>query len=144
MKKLRIFFLFLTIALVVSCKKDKSDDIDLAYDYVNTELGSYVVYQMDSILYDDFNNSVTKKTVFYKEKMAENFTDNLGRPAQRVERYTKDSLNGDWKLARTYYIVKTNKNIEKVEENLRFVSFVFPPVLGETWDGNRFIEPIDN
>ena len=146
MKKLKLLFLLsLITSFVASCKKDKVALSEIPYDYVNTELGTYIIYQVDSIIYDDFEATITNKQVFYKEKVVEEFQDNIGRAARRIERYTKETLDDiTWTLARTYYIVPTNRNVEKVEENLRFVSFVYPPKVGVTWKGNRYIEAVDN
>lgn len=145
MKCLKVLLFTTLIGLVVSCNKDKEEvEMDLGYEYINTEIGSYVVYQVDSTIYNDFDATVTHRRLQFKDKIVEEFADNLGRPAHRVERYTRDSSDQSWHLARTYYFVKQGRAYEKVEENLRFVSFVFPPKKDATWNGNRYIEAVDN
>jgi len=147
MKYFKSILVFILMLAVVSCKKDSEQaELDLGYDYYPDEIGHYIIYQVDSTTYDDFFRPVlvTKRSLQVKEKIVEQFLDNTGRTAKRVERYERDSVEDHWTLTRTYYFVKSNVSVEKVEENLRFVSFVFPPGRDKTWKGNRYIEAVDN
>lgn len=138
-----IYIVFIT--LLASCKKDSEDvNIDLGYDYVNTEIGSYIIYQVDSTIYNDFDASVRSNSVQFKEIVDEDFLDNLGRNVQRIFRYERANDSLDWELKRSYYVVKTKTSFEKIEENLRFISFVFPPKKDVTWKGNKHIHAVDN
>lgn len=145
MKYIKGLFLCVGMALLVACSKDDEDVVvDFEYEYVNTEIGSYIIYQVDSTVYNDFDLSVRTNSVQFKEVVEENFKDNLGRDAQRVVRYERKDESEEWTLKRAYYIVKTPQSLEKVEENLRFISFVFPPKENKTWKGNIYIEGVDN
>ncbi len=141
------FFCIPTVFLLIltSCKKDNnSTSVELGYDYVVKDIGHYIIYQVDSVVYNDFDNSVRDTTLLFKEIITELFKDNLGRDAYRVERYEKGDAEQDWSLSRTYYFVPEKSRLERIEENLRFISFVFPPDKGVEWDGNKFIEAVDN
>ncbi|HUH73888.1 MAG TPA: hypothetical protein VLZ75_05720 [Chitinophagales bacterium] len=144
MKYIKLLFL-LTILVIVSCKKDSNDvDVDFGYEYIADQKGAYVIYHVDSTIYNDFTQEVTRTSLEIKEFIVEDFTDNLGRSAQRVERYKRAIGDTEWELFRTYYIVKGKRNAERIDENLRYVNFVFPPKENITWKGNRFIDAKDN
>lgn len=144
---MNIFFVLAILALA-SCKKD-SDDIvmpDFGYEYYPEEIGTYVVYDVDSTTYDDFFRPplVTKSKFQIKERIESYFVDNQGRNAVRIEQFKRDSADAPWELTRSYYFIKNKSSVERVEENLRFIKLVFPPKLNQRWNGNRFIEAVDN
>jgi hypothetical protein len=144
MKYNKILFLMI-ILMTVSCKKDSDFNADFGYDYIVNQIGSYTIYHVDSTVYNDFTKTVTDTSIELKEVVVEDFIDNLGRNAQRVERYKRavgDTSN--WELFRTFYIVKGKNNAERVDENLRYINFVFPAKENLTWEGNRFIDAVDN
>jgi hypothetical protein len=135
------------ILLLASCKKDGEDFIpDFGYDYYPDLLGSYVVYDVDSTTWDDFFRPplVTNRKFQVKERVESYFVDNQGRDAVRIERFERDSVEGPWELKRAYFFVKSKTNVERVEENLRFVKMVFPPRVNTRWKGNKFINPVGN
>ena len=144
MKYIKLLFL-LTILITVSCKKDSAFNTDFGYDYIVDQKGAYIVYHVDSTIYNDFTKEITRSSMEMKEVIVEDFIDNLGRNAQRVERYKRAiGDTSDWELFRTYYIVKGKNNAERIDENLRYINFVFPANENTTWQGNRFIDAVDN
>ena len=55
------FRIILLIAIFsFSCEKDSEDNVtpDLGYAYAGLEVGQYVIYDVDSIFYDDFNSTI--------------------------------------------------------------------------------------
>lgn len=143
MKYIKLLFL-LTILMTISCKKDSDFNPNFGYDYIVNQIGSYTIYHVDSTIYNDFTKEVTDTSIEMKEVVVEDFIDNLGRNAQRVERYKRAIGDTDWELFRTYYIVKGTINSERIDENLRYINFAFSPKVGLTWEGNRFIDGVDN
>lgn len=145
MKYIKPFILIGILSVVVACKKDSDNsDIDFKSDYFVDEIGTFIVYQVDSTLYNDFTGEVTSKSLTVKDKVVEEFQDNMNRASKRWERFVYDSTSKDWVAARSFYTVEQKQSIERVEENIRFISFVFPPKKDLTWKGNRFIEAVDN
>lgn len=118
--------------------------MDLGYDYIVNQKGAYIVYHVDSTIYNDFTKEITRTSLEMKEVIVEDFIDNLGRNAQRVNRYKRAIGDTDWELFRTYYIVKGKINAERIDENLRYINFVFPAKENITWLGNRFIDAVEN
>jgi len=129
--------------LAVGCKKKKSEEPpDLGYSYAPALVGKYVIYDVDSTVYDDF----AKDTLYYKyrikEKLTETFTDNQGRTAIKLVRYIKrfdpaksyDQMN--WTLKDVWNYTRTATSLEVVEENVRYTKLVFPVKNDQSWNGN--------
>lgn len=123
-------------------KKVPESKLDLGLDYYPTTSGKYVVYDVDSIVYTE----IPKDTLYYKyrikEKLSDTFTDNLGQPAIRLERYIKTydpALTYDkmtWTMKEVWMINATQNYIQVVENNVRFTKLVFPVLAKKTWNGN--------
>jgi hypothetical protein len=140
-----ILFLFSIFAFTFySCKKDDGSVPDMGYSYFPTQVGTYVIYDVDSTYYDDFYVPVkaTNYKFLLKEKIESVFMDNQNRPTLRLERYVKyyDSLvpysSQSWILRDVWAANLNNTTAEKVEENVRYTRLIFPVRQGKVWDGN--------
>lgn len=125
-----------------SCKKDAEVETDIGYGYFPTEIGHWVIYEIDSTVYDDFEGDTDIYRYQVKELLESEFIDNEGRIAVRVERYRRnfDSIlpydSIPWYLSRVWSFTRTNERAEKLEENVRYMRLIFPANDGKTWDGN--------
>jgi len=132
----------LLLSALTSCRKEKNTVVDPGYNYFPNNVGHYVVYDVDSIVYDDFNSTVDTFKFQLKEYIQSIFMDNANRPTQRIERY-KRKFNKSvsytlipWVLQDVWSANLTNAAAEKVEENQRFVKLVFAVSKNKTWNGN--------
>jgi len=134
------------LAGLVSCSKDPAPAPDLGYNYFPDKVGSYVVYNVDSIVYNAHSYSYPAITDTFrfqvKEKIESGYTDNEGRATLRLERYVKHFdpaipySQMPWTLRDVWAENKTIRRAEKVEENVRFVKLAFPVKEGQEWNGN--------
>ncbi|MBS1634613.1 MAG: hypothetical protein JST26_01740 [Bacteroidetes bacterium] len=133
----------LVLGVFFSCHKKKTETPpDVGYDYYPTTLGKYIIYNVDSTIYDDFKHD----TVYYhyqiKEKLEEQYTDNEGRAAIRMVRYIKKYNPNvpysamSWTIKDVWEVNKTQTTAEVVEENVRFVKLAFPVKQDASWNGN--------
>lgn len=136
---------FLFSVLFFSCdKENEAEPIDLGTSYYPTDIGKFVIYEVDSIIYTDLSKDTLVYKYQIKEKFTEEFTDNLGLPAIRIERYIKkynpstsyDSL--PWIMKEVWFANYNQKSIQVVESNLRFTKLIFPVQEKISWDGNAF------
>ena len=144
MNKYMSIFIGLSIFFggIISCKKDKDPVPDLGYNYFPNKVGTYVIYDVDSIYYDDFNNKKDTFKFQLKHKIESIFTDNQGRPTQRIERSVKkynatipySAMN--WILKDVWSANVSSTSAEQVEENVRFVKLAFPVKETQKWNGN--------
>ncbi|HRH02767.1 MAG TPA: hypothetical protein PLN13_06600 [Bacteroidia bacterium] len=138
--KNKLLLTLVYIALIVTaCKKDKAvEAVDIGYNYFPVEVGRYVVYQVDSISYNDFFTPVKIDTAHFqlKEVIESVFTDNEGRESERIERYVRYADTLPWSLRDVWYQTRSTTKAEKVEENVRFIRLTFPTRNNQKWNGN--------
>jgi len=140
MRNLILFIVLIFVAF--ACKKKIEDPPDLGYDYAPTSIGKYVVYDVDSVVYDDFKHDTTYFKYRIKEKLEEIYVDNQGRSAIKLVRYIKVFSNTvsydnmQWTVKDVWNYTKTATTLEVVEENIRFTKLIFPVKEESTWNGN--------
>ncbi len=139
------FFLLLIVVLgSISCKKEKDPDPDMGYNYFPNQVGKYVIYDVDSFYYNDFNVPLTIDTFKFqiKEKIQSTYLDNQNRTTLRLERYVRyynDTTPYNllpWVLRDVWAANRTPTTAEKVEENVRFIKLAFAVKQDQTWNGN--------
>jgi len=127
--------ILLIIAFVFSCKKETEEPIEMGYEYFPTEIGFYQIYEVDSVVWDDNNNSMYSFNYFVKLKIVDAFIDNTNNEAYRWRKSVKtDTTN--WKFSNNYTLTKTSSSLESVIENNRFINLIFPVRAGGLWDYN--------
>lgn len=143
MAKINYIVIFLALLAQVSCKKKAPEDPpDVGYEYAPTTLGKYVVYDVDSTVFDDFKMDTTYFKYRIKEKLEEEFIDNQGRPAIKLVRYIKlfnplvSYDNIAWTVKDVWLYTKTKTTLEVVEEDVRFTKLIFPVKEEAFWNGN--------
>jgi hypothetical protein len=130
------FFLF---ALFFSSCKDKViPPVEVGYEYFPVEVGHWIEYEVDSIVYDDFTGTIDTSHYFIKEVFESEFIDNQNRPTVRMERYFKAADTLNYNLKDIWYVNLTNSTAEKVEENYRITKLAFPINFLQSWDKNAF------
>ena len=139
-----IFCLFLAVFTVFtmhSCK-DETEEVVIDYSYFPTEMGKSLVYQVDSVIYDLFSNELYNRTNWVKEEIVKMDTDLSNRPRYHVHHYEKSEFTETWSgiSPRTWYTIKTDLQVERVEENLRFIKMTFPISAETNWYGNHQID----
>jgi hypothetical protein len=132
--------LFLTIALVACKPQSDSDSVDVGTNYFPIREGAVRVYSVDSLAYDDNTGATTIDTFTYqyKEVIGSAFTDVSGQPAQLVNRFYRNHDSLPWIQATNATVMLTEFNVQKVEQNNRYVKLVFPLAVQKTWNGNMY------
>jgi hypothetical protein len=133
--------LLLLITLSLSCKKNNKDfNPSFKYNYFPLKVGGSVLYDVDTIKFSPLIPG-GKDTFRWeiKETITDKFLDNEGREAYRFERYQRKDSSKPWILPRVGHRLIDGTRAESFENNLRFISLVFPPATGMKWQGNKFI-----
>lgn len=140
---MRKYFIILLYVLYISgCQTDEIFRVDYKYEYFPTKIGSWISYDIDSLAYNNFFDPVRIDTFRFqiKELIESEFTDNEGRPAQRIVRYKRNNPSEEWQIYRAWHQLLTQNTAERIEENVRFVKLIFPPQSNTTWKGNAYID----
>ena len=137
--KSKVLLVFILSLFILACKKDK--DVPKAYlgdNYAGMNIGQYIVYDVDSIVYDDFFNPVKIDTFQFKikEVIEDYYTDAGGRQGYKMVRYKKETDTTDWVLRDVWHCYLSRTTFEQIEENERFIKLIFPVRDGKTWNGN--------
>ena len=116
------FYLILVIITIIfSCSKDEEVIMpEIAYDYAGLTVGKYVVYDVDSLTYDDFTSTIDTASYQIKEVVDSRFTDLEGEEAFQIIRYRKDHDTLSWNLIDAWNSKITATNFQKTEENIKF------------------------
>lgn len=144
--KLRIFLLIsLGLGLFfASCDPQDGDiDIDFGYEYFPLEIGKFVEYRLDSIIYDTVATGVIRDTTtwFSREEVKDTFRDLSEELVYRIERFQRRSESDPWEIESVYAaLVGTDQQAIRIEDNFRFIKMIFPLEQGDIWDGNLFID----
>ena len=112
--------------------------------YYPLSVGKYVEYTVDSVLYDFALTGGTSRDsirTWVREEITDTFTDNLGQPLFRIERFERKSDTSPWQLKQVLAAGQSNTQAIRTENNLRFLKLVFPFYRNTKWDGNLWIDP---
>ncbi|HYJ37336.1 MAG TPA: hypothetical protein VEV87_01920 [Chitinophagaceae bacterium] len=135
-----IVFLSAAIVIFSHCKKSAEFNSPPLTDYLNLEVGKHIIYRLDSTQFTNFGQTTTYLYYQAKDEIDAAIIDNLGRPAFRVIRYLRDTAGvGPWVPNSTYMIVPTEKAVEVIDDNFRFLKLMLPINEGFNWRGNTYI-----
>lgn len=129
--------------LLAGCNKKTSNfSTDAVTDYMNLQVGKYVIYRLDSTRFVNFGQSDTVVHYNAKDLVSGTLTDNLGRSGYRVVRYIRDTAStndDDWSPVLTYEVYPSREKVEVVEGGFRYVKLSLPVIEGFTWKGNGYL-----
>jgi hypothetical protein len=144
MKRLLPLLLLAFLAIAgASCNKTENDS--LVYEeptrgFYPLQVGRYVVYDVDSITWNNFDCTKKTRHLQMRYMVADTFTDDAGRPSYRVDVEQRDNPDSAWAASQVFYATPTNTSIEVVMQNLRFEKLIFPIRESKQWFGNRAID----
>jgi hypothetical protein len=139
MKYLSFIFFILIIAACSNDNTTEQIEIDFGYDYYPLEVGKYIIYDVDSIVYDPVVGGTLIDTNSYQiqEIIVDTLIDNSGRTVYKIHFQTRKDATESWELKMVYTAVKTTIALVKTEDNLPFTKLIFPLKDTAKWAGNR-------
>ncbi len=142
MLKKKIIYLVIISAVIFSACKKETEYLNSPQmsEFVPLEVGKYITYDLDSLIYINFGTKDT--TIHYQVKhlVAGTLTDNLGRPGYRIIRYIRKNASESWQPDNTFEAVNTGKSYEFIENNMRFIKLMEPIKNNFSWKGNKYIQ----
>ena len=131
----------LLILLFTSCKKESETyDSGSLPDYFPLQVGKFISYELDSTVFLNFGKQ--KEVVSYqvKDLVDAEIKDNIGRLSYRIIRFSRKNASDPWIANNTFMATPTDKSIEFVENNLRYIKLILPVIVDKSWRGNSFID----
>lgn len=151
MNKHKIFLGILTFvaasALFTACKKDRvvviADTANLYQDYMPLEVGKYIIYDIDSSIWDDAK--CFKYTYKYQHQyiVADTFRDGQKRLSYVINVLSRLKVTDNFVVNDVIYYTPASERFEFVEKNIRFVRLINPIVENKVWNGNVLM-PVDD
>ncbi|MDW7694769.1 hypothetical protein R9C00_08450 [Flammeovirgaceae bacterium SG7u.111] len=135
-------FLFLLLAvpvLVISCDLGDIEPQNTRYgnSFLPLEVGHYVVYDVQQILYDELNPNDSSEYQIKEEVAAlETGLDNL--PFYRIERFRRENSADRWRIDSVWTAREKNLKIIKTENNIPIVKLALPVENSKTWNANIY------
>jgi hypothetical protein len=128
---------------LLSCKKTADDfQVDYGYDYYPLAVGKYLLYEVDSTIYDPTGDSmVQQKKSFVREVILDTLADNAGNTLFKIERFTRTADTLPWRLEKVLTASVSKSQAIRTEDNLRFIKLPFPLQPNTNWDGNAHFNP---
>jgi len=141
MKLIRLPFMkwimILAITSFVSCKKDaKNETYDLGYDYFPIDSGWVRTYSVDSISYNDNTQSIDTFHFILKEINSGIIQGHTLSGHLEILRLVQPDSSLFFVPRNSCYVLQTENNLQRVDENIRTVKLIFPIGNIKTWDGN--------
>jgi hypothetical protein len=131
-------FLGFMVLLAFACQDKDYSPSEMFYEYFPDSPGHYVIYDVDSLVYDDFSGEVLNFNYQVKEVIESRFIDSEGLESLRLERFKRQSPADNWQVKNIWQARLLPSRAEKTEENITYIKLVFPPKEGQTWNGNAY------
>ncbi|TVQ14186.1 MAG: hypothetical protein EA361_08320 [Bacteroidetes bacterium] len=140
-----LMFILMMGLLMTSCETSEGEPVYIGYEYFGQTEGKWLVYEVDSTVYDDFLGEVFHYQYQVKEVNA-GFLDTLtGNDKMRLERFFRNNDQDPWQIKNVWTSQLTKDKALRTEENITYVKLSFPlwinPEIagrGNQWDGNVY------
>lgn len=135
-----LIFLMLT---VVGCDPTvvQLPVVDNSEEYFPLEVGKYIEYEVDSLVFDDAPGGNTKDSVTFqlREEIVDVSVDQANDTVYFLHRLRRQSSLENWKLTDVWTVKVEDNKILRKEENLLFHKMTFPLYEGQRWHATAFI-----
>ena len=131
-----ISLLLLVFVIVFSCKTVEDNfDRNLGYEYMGLEVGKYIIYQVDSTIFNPTGDSLKSVTNSYiKDEIIDTLRDNVGELLYKTERFIRQDTSAPWQIQKVFtQSIQANQGIVTID-NLRFIKLAFPIQVFNSWD----------
>jgi hypothetical protein len=143
--KLKQLLFLLVMTYLAGCTVDPIDSAypDLTREYFPLKVGSFIAYQVDSVVFDDAPGGNKKDTTSFqlKEEVASLNLTPSGDSVYYIHRYRRADATQPWNLTDVWTASTTGTEALRTEENLTFRKLSFPLKYGKRWEPTAYINP---
>jgi hypothetical protein len=117
---------------------------DTGSAYYPLQIGKFLEYQVDSIIFDDAGNGNTTDTLssFVRETISGIDLDGRGDTIYLIERNWRQFEDDPWVLTNLFSASKNQFEAIRQEGNFRFLAISFPLSEDKRWQMTAFINPL--
>ncbi|MFZ7145283.1 MAG: hypothetical protein ACO1G6_08065 [Bacteroidota bacterium] len=135
-----MWLISLSVFTWFSCKKESVEIPTLSYNYFPTEIGKYIIYDVDSIYHSETDNNNDDSVFSYhfqiKDKIDSSYIDLEGRVNQVRLRYHRDNDTMQWQLTEVWTQYLSSTSAYLTEDNIKYHKLSFPINSTISWNGN--------
>ena len=136
-----VLLLLIASVCLLSCSTEENIQPESSnYDYAALSSDAEWIYEVDSVVYNDFSLPVSVDTFHYYVKHKVEGLEKLGNGSlsYKVLRFLRNDTISNWALDRAFTLRINANELVKTDHNLPLVSMVFPAKEGKEWNGNAF------
>ncbi len=141
----RYFFLMCLMIAILSCDNDavNMQGVDDSEEYFPLQVGRYIEYQVDSIVFDDAPGGNTKDTSTFllREEVKSLQVSGSGDTIYTIHRLRRNNQSQQWVLKDVWTSYFDEHNALRNEENLIFRKMTHPVYEGLRWIATAYINP---
>lgn len=130
-----LLLLFCWFALI-SCGESETTPADLSLDYFPLETGRYIIYDVTEQRFSLTARPATS-TFQLKETVGTRYTDVLGQPAFRLQRFRRANAQANWQTDSLWTTRTNSRAAIRTENGADFVRLTFPAIERSRWNGNE-------
>lgn len=138
------YFLFLGLAICLhSCTEENDIEPELtqqAFEYYLTDLGSWKEYQVNEISYLQKGLIRDTQNYYLREEITEKHKNEIGDSLVLFNTFIRNSPSSNWKYIKSSILTLSDKEIVLTDDNLKFIKFIRPPKLKESWLANSYFD----
>lgn len=137
MKKL-VSVIALFIILATSCNKS-TINADIGEDFQPLKKGNWIMYEVDSIVWNDFFDPVEIDTFssLVRIETDVDYKNEEGKKTYRIEKKSKKDTT-DWSVDEVMGISLSSSGFKTLRNNKWYLTLATPVSLGSQWDKNAF------
>ncbi len=121
-----------------ACETKIADPLYIGEDYFGLMPHAWIIYDVDSTVYDDFLGEVFHYQYQVMEVNQGFFTGDTGSESMLIEGFWRKSPQDSW-TPKNVWTSKIEQNRALInKENITYVKLAFPLKLHKQWDGNAF------
>jgi hypothetical protein len=123
---------------VVSCEKSESEPSYSGLEYFDLKTDKWLIYEVDSTVYDDFLGQVFHYKYQVKEVHAGYFFNTAGDSTMKIEKFYRLNESEKWKVKNVSTAAIRRGQALTTEDNITQVKLVFPLRRNRIWNGNAY------
>src|SRR5690606_24628042 len=127
--------------LFSSCKKETTNlsEMEKGQNFYPLEVGKYVVYDVDSLIWDDHLKATIPYQCQLRYSVSDTFRNDAGDMAYVINVQYRKTAADAYVPHNVLYAARHNSQLVVTQDNLKFIKLTFPVENGNQWDGNAMI-----
>jgi len=137
-KILLVLFVIPVVFHLQSCTKETGEDLSelsLGYNFYPLEVGKYILYNVDSIYWDDFLKAEIHHRSQMRYECVDSFLNGEGEVSYVINVTERETPTSPFVPSDVIHATISNNRLITTQSNLDIIQLTFPIENGKTWNG---------